>query len=173
MAVLVEAISVIIKIQSIEQHGGLPKFEELLKKREGTLCMDGLLARVGFMVPEDVEKYCRLLEEKGLLHQVDNKAHDFVVVDQQIGCTTPCDWLEVGEVDPGYGSIVCCRLVSDENLQVFTPDGWTFPGSLSDTFGFVPTGTDQKGLRFLRHDNGTDVYMNEVTGEEVYVGRST
>ena len=108
MAVLVEAISVIIKLQSIEEHGGFTRFEKLLNSR--TFCSDGFLARIGFMDPRDVEKSCRALDKEGLIHQANNTAHDFVVIDQQSGCTTPCDWVQVGRVDPGFGSIVCCSI---------------------------------------------------------------
>ena len=169
MAVLVEAISIIIKLQSIEEHGGFTRFEKLLNS--STFCSDGFLARIGFMDPRDIEKSCSALDKEGLLHQVNNTAHDFVVVDQQTGCTTPCDWVQVGRVDPGFGSIVCCKHVSDDSTQVFTPDAWTYSGSLSESFGFVPEGTEQTGLKFLRQENGLDVYLNELTGKEVYVGR--
>lgn len=169
MAVLIEAISVITKLQSIEEHGGFRQFKRLLNTK--TFCSDGYLARIGFMDPMDVEKYCNELKKEGLLHQVKNTAHDFVIVDQQHGCTTPCDWVRVGKVDPGFGIVTCCKHFSDESTQVFTPEGWVYSGSLSESFGFATQGSEQAGFRFLRHENGLDVYLSELTGDEVYVGR--
>ena len=52
------------------------------------------------------------------------------------------------------------------------PDGWVYEGSLSQTFGFVPTENADKSLKFLRHENGLDVYYSELTGKEVFVGRT-
>jgi hypothetical protein len=52
------------------------------------------------------------------------------------------------------------------------PEGWTWDESLSRQFGFVPDGAQKHSLTFLRNDNGLDVYLNRLTGKEVYVGRS-
>ena len=38
---------------------------------------------------------------------------------------------------------------------------------------FVPTGAMKTTLRFLRHENGLDVYHDVLTGKELYVGRTT
>ena len=112
------------------------------------------------------------MEEAGLHHQLDKRACDLVVIEQQSGCTTACDWLKVGTLDPGFGVITCCRHIEDEGTQVFTPEGWEYPGSMSETFGFSPSEANKKGLRFLRHENGIDVYFSDLSGEEVFVGRS-
>ena len=57
MAILVEAISVVIKRSVIDQKfpGGWEAFVEDCPNR--TLCADSALARVGFMTPVDVESY--------------------------------------------------------------------------------------------------------------------
>jgi len=57
-------------------------------------------------------------------------------------------------------------------MEVVTPPGWEFDGSLSSTFGFVPSEHAEKGMQFRRHENGLDVYFNPLTGKEVYVGRT-
>jgi len=99
-------------------------------------------------------------------------AVDLVVVDQQHGPTTPCNWIEFGFVTVDGHRLASCRLKGSTSRQLMTPDGWQFERSLSKTFGFVPTGEDDKNLRFLRQENGLDVYWNELTGKEVYVGRT-
>ena len=65
-----------------------------------------------------------------------------------------------------------CRLVDSDLMEIVTPEGWEYENSLSSSYGFVPTEYADKGLKYLRHENGTDVYLNPVTGEEVYVGRT-
>ena len=56
--------------------------------------------------------------------------------------------------------------------DVVTPPGWEYDKSLSSSYGFVPNEHIEKGLKFLRHENGLDVYLNPLTGEEVFVGRT-
>ena len=57
-------------------------------------------------------------------------------------------------------------------IRLSTPDEWTFERSLSRSFGYAPEAHRDKSLRFLRHENGLDVYLNALTGTEVYVGRT-
>ena len=68
--------------------------------------------------------------------------------------------------------VAVCRLVGSQLTQVVTPPGWKFEGSLSSTFGFVPSEHAAKGMRYLRHEHGLDVYINPITCKEIYVGRT-
>jgi len=52
-----------------------------------------------------------------------------------------------------------------------TPDGWTYNESLSASSKFVKNEEMENKLKFLRNENGTDVYLDRSTGKEVYVGR--
>ena len=66
--------------------------------------------------------------------------------------------------------VAACRLVGSQVMQVVTPPGWKIEGSLSSTFAFVPSErTWRKGMKYLRHENGLDVYLNPITGKEMYV----
>jgi len=67
MAVLVEAVSVIIKASAIQEKypGGWKKFKANLPNR--TMCTDGELIRVGFMVPGDARAFVRELESFGFV----------------------------------------------------------------------------------------------------------
>jgi hypothetical protein len=49
---------------------------------------------------------------------------------------------------------------------------WEFEGSLSQSFGFVPAGDIHERLDFLRHENGSGVFLDRETGKEVYIGRA-
>lgn len=172
MAVLVEGISVIARVPAIEERypGGWEAFRDNAPNQ--TLCADNSLVRVGFMSPADVESFVKELEAKGLVFLADGETQDVAVADQQRGFSVKCDWAECGHVDIGGNRIMACRAVGDDSGQLMTPDGWRYEGSLSQSFGFAPTEQTDRSLQFLRHENGRDVYLNTVTGKEVYVGRS-
>ena len=129
MAVLVEAISVIIRLDAVEDRypGGMDAFEAEIPNQSA--CSDGELVRVGFMVPEDVEGYIRLLSEKGLRYLIDGVAQDLVVVDQQSGPAVHCDWIEAGRVslDPEGGQMITiAQVVNSQAEGLATPPEWDY-----------------------------------------------
>lgn len=175
MAVLVEAISVIIRADALlsKFSGGWDAFK--LRIPNNTMCADNEIVRVGFMSPPDVESFIKLLERSGLTYIQSGQAIDLVVADQLHGMASPCTWAEFGHVNLGSDPekrIAACRLSGSTNMQVVTPPDWTFENSLSRSFGFAPSEHVDKSLTYLRHENGLDVYLNSVTGEEVYIGRT-
>jgi hypothetical protein len=173
MAVLVEAISVIVRAGAIRDQypGGWPAFERNVPNE--TLCCDSELARVGFMNPNDCESFVGGLGRVGIVYLNDGNSHDIVVADQMQGFTTPCDWAEFGRIEMRPGQPVsAAQLKGTISKRIVCPDGWTYEKSLSSSFGFVPTRAQDKSLRFLRHENGLDVYLNLLTGKEVYIGRT-
>src|SRR5260370_15575905 len=101
MAVLVEAISIIVRCDSIglKFPGGWNAFVE--STSNATLCADRDIARIGFMDPKDVEDCIERLERSGLTFLDGGKAIDIAVVDQQRGPTTACGWLEFGKLPFG------------------------------------------------------------------------
>lgn len=172
MAVLVEAISVIVRRDPIAvgYPGGWDGFVADCPNQ--TLCADTELARVGFMSAPDVEEFCRRLGSCGLVFLRDGQCVDIAVVDQMRGPTAPCDWIEFGHVDIDGHPVAACRLTGRRDSHLITPDGWQYEGSLSASFGFVPDEHLDKSLAFLRHEDGLDVYCNRLTGKLVYVGRT-
>jgi hypothetical protein len=175
MAVLIEAISVVIRADALlaAYREDWDAFKRTVPN--ATMCADGELVRVGFMSPEDVEACIKQLSEVGLTYLKDGLATDLVVVDQMRGPLAKCEWIEFGHVnldaDPRT-RVATCRLKESAESVLFRPDGWTFADSLSKSFGFVPNEHIGKSLTFLRREDGLDVYRNEVTGKEVYVGRA-
>ena len=188
MAVLVEAISVIVRRDAIDRQfqGGWHEFENVVPN--STLYADDELGRVGFMSPPDVETFVRYLEEGGLTFVKNGQALDIAVVDQMRGPTMPADWLEFAHIPFGEtgNKVAACWLFEEPRITagihmsardfpempLATPDGWTYDDSLSANFKFV--GNDEMGekLKFLRHENGLDVYLDLSRGKEIYVGRS-
>lgn len=141
-----------------------------------TLCSDTELFRVGFMTPADVGVYIEMLVENGLVHVENGEALDLVVVDQMRGFTTPCSWAEAGRIPMNNEKtqvITACRLKGSTIEVLMHPDGWKYEESLSCSYGFVPSEHVDRSLVFLRSDKSMDVYMNTLTGEEVYVGRTS
>jgi hypothetical protein len=184
VAVLVEAISVVIRRDAIagKFHGGWDAFVKSVPN--ATLCVDEKLVRVGFMAQNDVRSYINDLERHGLKFENGGTAEDIVVVDQQSGPTLACDWVEFGQFPYGGdgGKVSACwffdgprtetgHQLTGPKLQIATPLGWTFEASMSKSFGFVPLGEEDKRLRFVRKEGPMEVYLDLVTGEEVYRGR--
>lgn len=184
MAVLVEAISVIVRRDAINARfsGGWRQF--LATVPNSTLCSDEDLARVGFMSPPDIEAFVRRLEKGGLTFVRDGQAVDIAVVDQMRGPTMPAEWLEFARLSLGgtENKVAACWLfegpriaagihMPSKGMTLATPDGWTYEESLSANFKFVENEDMQEKLNFLRHEDGTDVYLDRSTGKEVYVGR--
>ena len=143
MAVLIEAISVVIKATTIVERypGGWEAFEADPPNR--TLCADGELIRVGFMTPDDVRAFVDTLAIHGIKYKEDGKAVDLVVADQQSGLLFSCDWAECvrGRLERDNHKIVmACHLTGSKIEELVTPDGWDYDSSLSAEFGFVETG---------------------------------
>lgn len=173
MAVLVEGISVVIKAEAITDKypGGWEQFQQDVPNQ--TLCADGELARVGFMTPDDVERYVAKLEAKGLIFRAEGSAVDLAVVDQQRGFTLPCDWAEYGHVhidEQRTQRVAACRRTGSQQRIVSYPEGWEYENSLSKDFHFVQTGDVERELEFIRKEAGVSVYRHLPTGKTVYCG---
>jgi hypothetical protein len=127
------------------------------------------------MTPDDVRVFVKTLESKGLVFIQDEKAMDLVAVDQFGGITRPCDWLEFGHVQLSNSDerVAACRLSGSDLQQLITPEGWEYKESLSDKYCFVSSEYVEEDLKFLRHENGLDVFLNLLTHEEVYLGRTS
>ena len=171
MAVLVEAISVIIRRDVVEAlyPGGRRGFAR--HAPNATLCTDGELFRIGFMTTADVHAYVSGLEAAGLVFQKEGQAADLAVADQLRGLTIPAPWLEFGKVEIGGVKVSACWLAGGGSRDVAVPDGWKYESSLSAQHGFVDDGEIDGRLKYLRYEDGLDVYLDNVTGKEVFFGR--
>ena len=183
MAVLIEAISVVVRRDAIEHkiQGGWNSFLEVVPNR--TLCFDDFLARVGFMSPVDVEKFCSDLQSLGLAFVENELFIDIAVVDQRQGPTLQCDWLQFKRVEffkPAM-KIAACEFITpfgspenpeDRSLTVSFPQNWTYENSLSKKNHFTATEEISSRYKFLRHENRVDVFLDLETGKEMYMSRS-
>jgi hypothetical protein len=126
------------------------------------------------MTPQDVQAFVTQLQQSGLVFLRDGNPMDLAVVDQRQGPMRPCNWLEFGHVniDP-VNKVAACRLTGSQTMELATPNGWRYEGSLSASHGFVPNEDVPHNLKFLRRENGVDVYLDKTSGKEVYVGRTS
>ena len=81
MSVLVEATSVLVRIDAITNKfsGGFDAFESAVPS--DTLCVDNEIAGVGFMTPVDVEAFVKKLERNGSVYQREGQAMMFRQLD--------------------------------------------------------------------------------------------
>lgn len=190
MAVLVEAISIIVRRDAIDQKftGGWTAFCSAIPN--GTLCEDGEIVRVGFMASQDAQRFGEFLESYGLTFLANGQAQDFGVVDQRQGKTVPCEWLEIAKmrIDDHGNQVGVAWLFEGErkgpglhlpsgatlsgaSITLATPDGWVYEESLSAKFTYHDTDNSSENLTWLRRENGSDVFFDNVSKKEVFVGR--
>lgn len=179
MAVLVEAISVVVRIDALRRSypGGWEGFRTDAPNL--TLCADDDIARVGFMVPDDARFFVEQLQRCGIRYLREDTAgpiaEDLVVVDQFEGPLVSCDWIEFGHFcidgDP-LRKVAACKFAGKHSPDLVTPAGWDFTDSLSEKTTFVPNGELSDRLKYLGTEDGVDVYLDKVTGRKKYVGRS-
>lgn len=130
VAVLCEAISIIVRVDALNERfpGGLAGYAEAVPNR--TFCCDGSLARVGFMSPADAARWIDLIAARGL--RIGAPDADLAVVDQVVGITSPCDWLQ----SVSDGSVRIAWRFGEEPEQTFVPDGWS--REQHDAITYVP-----------------------------------
>ena len=70
--------------------------------------------------------------------------------------------------------MLACRRVGSTDQVVATPPGWKFERSLTKSGGRVTTEglREGKGFRFLQSEGNLDVYFSDLTGGEVFIGRT-
>lgn len=171
MAVLVEALNVVVRINRIRAkfQGGLKAFKENIPNK--TLSMDSGLARVGFMTPFDAEIYIDYLEENGLIFISDDKAKDLIVIDQFKGPTIQCDWIELITVKLQGIECRACKLKSDPDtpLSFHVPVGWE---PKEDNILFLEKEEVEKRMLYLDRNKNVEHYFDINTGKNMYVGRT-
>jgi hypothetical protein len=111
LAVLIEGISVVARVNVIKSKypGGWERFRTDAPNK--TLCSDNELARLGFMTPSDVTDHIKKLETIGFTYLDGENAIDLVVIDQMSGPLKPCSWVEYGKADMSGHQVAAARMV--------------------------------------------------------------
>ena len=183
MAVLIEAISVVVRRDAVVRsfRGGWEAFRVIIPNN--TFCADAEISRIGFMEPNAARNFIERLEFGGLTFVEDGEAKDLAVVDQQRGPTVDCRWLEFSRFSMGNsGYALACWMwdkprkgygvhTSGKRIDLHTPPGWRYEGSLSQNFTFVPSEERNERLKFLRREGNLDVFQDNQTGEILFLPR--
>jgi len=174
MAVLIEAYSVVIRLETIADKypGGVDQYIKDCPNQ--TFCMDDEIARVGFMHGADAHDFIGSLERCGFRCVVDDEYDEVVLVDQFRGIDIPCEWLEYGRlvIFEGDLRIAICMINGNTVDSVAFPAGWVYEHSLSKQAMVIDSGIDSNRLTFLRHENGCDCYLDTLTGKEMFIERT-
>jgi hypothetical protein len=166
MSVLIEGISVVIRVEAIHRltGAGIGRFVETVPN--GTFCSDGHLARVGFMHPADAEAYVASLADSGFVPTSGGLGGDVVMVDQELGLGTECGWAEVIdfhiEGDPER-SVTACKLRGTQEI-LYAPKGWEYETSLTRNHVVLEERWLPEFVDFVRHRDGVNVYRDLRTG---------
>jgi hypothetical protein len=137
MAVVVGAISVIIRVEAVKKSffGGVANFVKLIPNK--TMCSDGLLCRVGFMALEDAEFFINQMFANGLAETADESVEnqEIAIATQNSGLLFPCAWIEVAEVNllNEEGAVLVASLKGVAPLPLAVPVGWTYEDHKSVT----------------------------------------
>ena len=172
MAVLIEATCVVVRVEAIKDRypGGWVAFRDSAPNR--SLVCDNEIASIGFMAHQDVDAFIRHLQSLGLHFDEGGQTLDIAIVDQWHGITTPADWLEFGRMGGEAMRVSACRLAGSREENFFTPDGWTYEGSASQTMRLFSQEELAKSLEYVERQGSLDVYRDRATGKLLYVGRS-
>lgn len=174
MAVLIEAVSVVIRIETIADKypGGLEQYIKDFPNR--TLCMDEDIVRVGFMDSNDAGEFIDSLVSLGFRFVTDEQFDEIAVVIQFEGLGLPCDWLDYINVVIFKGDIrvSMCKLKGKPLGKLAFPCGWDYETSLSKHTLSMSSDDSDSRMIFLRHENGVDYYLDALTGKEHWLERA-
>lgn len=169
MAVLIEGISVIVRVTTVEASypGGLAAYAADCPN--ATFCTDGVLTRVGFMSPADTGEFIARLEAAGLEFHDGTEFVDIAVVDQETGPTSACAWLEYREFEL---AIPAAHLADTEPGELCVPADWSHEECLLTDHIFTPL--DEVPGRFVHlwRQDGVNAYWDNERGCVTYRGEA-
>lgn len=131
MAILMEAYSVVLRLETIEKRFGWFQFRKKLVPNPSLLC-DGEIVRIGFQGDLDIKLFLGRLHREGF-NTRDSRSTDTARVDRFRGQSTECNWLEcgtghlMGSAQPGVAAM---RLKNSRSRLLAVPraDGWHSEG---------------------------------------------
>ena len=174
MAVLIEAISVIIKVESILSifNNNIDKFESMIPNN--TVCSDNELYRIGFMATSDAFNFVKNLENVGFVHLENNLSQDIVLICQKNGFYSECEWAECYNYKMKTDKfVVGCRIKEGKEDRLFLPESWTYESSLYCQGDFIESEDKiSETHTLIEVKDNVSKYINNDTGKIVYIGRT-
>jgi hypothetical protein len=162
MGVVAEAVSIVIRVATVEARlpGGLDEFAR--QRPNGSYCTDGQVCRVGFMSSADARSYLEHLRSLGFQTPGHGRPSEVALIDQDAGFLHPCDWLQLARVD----EVPIAWLRGTELTHFAAPPGWK-PGPMKRiSLQELKADYDMIEIR-----DGLETYRHRKTGELQYVGR--
>ena len=164
MAIALEAFTVVVRQEGLSRLGGFDAFRDLVPN--STFCHDGLLARCAFMDRGDAVEFINTLHLRGL--ETDHAATpDVVLVTAFDGSMQPpCDWLQIAPYKKGW---IGWRSGTTPKT-VSAPSTWN--PELESTLERMTDEEAARRLKFLRREENVEVFLDQDTGRELFVGRA-
>lgn len=172
MAVIVEAFSVVVRRETIQQafHGGEAALEALAPNASGR--KDDHLYSISFMDARDAEAFIkRVLVPYGLTWTRGDEAMDITIVDQHEGLWHYTPWLGVGQYPVEGGEVTAAWLAGAKPGELATHRWWDLQGYL----GLSPSPLPQTGSEEDVPSAGgpyMQVTLDPETGEKRYTLRT-
>lgn len=160
MSILVEAITVAFRNATADRHiqGGVHAVKTIAPN--STFRTDGLVSAISFMDPESTGNFVDTLLNVGMEFVEDGVAQDIVVLDQHRGPTAQCDWIGFNQNADGNS---IAWLVGHPQGDMAVYDNWFPHNDLMFRDGQV-----EETMKFLREEDGLDVYLDLETGQECF-----
>ena len=160
MSILVEAITVVFMNAIADKHiqGGVDAVK--INAPNSTFRTDGLISAISFMDPESTGHFVDTLLNIGMEFVEDGVAQDIVVLDQHRGPTAQCDWIGFNQNADGNS---IAWLVGHPQGDMAVYDNWPPNNDLMFREGQVG-----ETMKFLREEDGLDIYLDLETGQECF-----
>ena len=171
MAVLIEGISIVVPVKTIEQRfdGGFEDFQEWVSGYR--FCYDEHLVAIHFGRMDTVRDILGQLERNYIPVKDHGCWKTVAVVHQRwASALAPCDWLTIGRNADG-AVFVCLKGQEEDPGRIVVPEKWAFQGSLSQKVAHVPLDKASNRFEFLRSEGLSRVYLDRETGFEVPAGQ--
>lgn len=169
MAVLVECLTLIVPVSVLEARfpGGLAGYAQAVPN--GTFCHDGVLTRVAFQTPDQVDAWLELLLRHGWTVLEHDRWVDAAVVDQAHGLTSSCDWLAFGQCFEQGIAFVAAPHEDPVRCTVVAPPGWT--GGGADEAFAIPADEVADRMEWIGEQDGLLAFRDRLTGRVGYIPR--
>ena len=160
MSILLEAITVVFMNATADRHiqGGVDAVKTIAPNT--TFRTDGLISAISFMDPESTGNFVDTLVNVGMEFVEDGVAQDIVVLDQYRGPTAQCDWIGFNQNADGNS---IAWLVGHPQGDMAVYDNWLPNNELMFRDGEVG-----ETMKFLREEDGLDIYLDLETGQECF-----
>ena len=160
MSILVEAITVVFMNATADRHiqGGVDAVKKIAPN--STFRTDGLISAISFMDPESTGNFVDTLLNVGMEFVEDGVAQDIVVLDEHRGPTAQCDWIGFSQNADGNS---IAWLVGHPQGDMAVYDNWLPNNDLMFRDGQVG-----ETMKFLREEDGLNVYLDLETGQECF-----